>query len=151
MWSIGPRAHAGARTFAPPCARTPPAAKCQRRRCSISLVLIVSHLYFLFGSHCSCQCSSLQVCLLTLIFSVCCLLNTFVTWIPKKVVVAEKLYPRKSHGRRLACEVLAFTYKLVGLQLMQPHQFTQPKQKGWSFAFKLGRLQPMQPQQLTQP
>ena len=35
-------------------------------------------------------------------------MNTFVTWIPKKVVVAEKLYPRKSHGRTLACEVLAF-------------------------------------------
>ena len=28
--------------------------------------------------------------------------------------------------------VLASTYKLVGLQLMQPHRFTQPKQNGWS-------------------
>jgi len=28
--------------------------------------------------------------------------------------------------------VLASTYKLVGLQLMQPQRFTQPKQNGWS-------------------
>ena len=48
-------------------------------------------------------------------------------------------------------DLLARFLHSLGLQLMQPHQFTQPKQKGWSLAFKLGRLQPMQPQQLTQP
>ena len=38
----------------------------------------------------------------------------------------------KQRGAQAAAWAVRKPHKLVGLQLMQPHRFTQPKQNGWS-------------------